>query len=106
MDLDTLHNDFCKYFTVEKGRTYRTVTSYKYNFNEFLRWLKDNDKLLDVSSLEDHKVLREFMYYLSQRVAKKTVRQRMLSLKTFCKYLRLKMSCSVILLIGSIFPKK
>jgi integrase/recombinase XerD len=87
MDLVRLHNDFCKYFSIEKGRTDRTITSYKYNFNEFLRWLKDNDKPLEVSSLEDHKVMREFMYYLSQRVDKKTVRQRMLSLKSFCKYL-------------------
>jgi integrase/recombinase XerD len=88
VDLKELHSDFCRYFSVEKGRTDRTVTSYKYNFNEFLRWLRNKDMPLEVSSLEDHKILREFMYHLSDRkLDKKTVRQRMLSLKSFCKYL-------------------
>jgi site-specific recombinase XerD len=87
VDLVSVHEDFCKYFSIEKGRTYRTVISYQYNFNEFIRWLKDNGKPLEVSSLGDYKVTREFMYYLSRKVDKKTVRQRMLSLKSFCKYL-------------------
>ncbi|MDP3111582.1 MAG: tyrosine-type recombinase/integrase [Thermodesulfovibrionales bacterium] len=87
-DLKILHNDFCRYFSLEKGRTASTVRTYKANFNEFVRWLADKGLSSDVSTLNDYKVLRDFMYFLAERgLDKKTVRQRMLSLKSFCKYL-------------------
>jgi site-specific recombinase XerD len=83
-----LHEDFCKYFLYEKARTGRTVTSYSYNFQGFIDYLKSKGEPLDLSVFEDHRVLRDFMYALSERhLNKKTIRQRMLSLKSFCKYL-------------------
>lgn len=88
MDLKDLHIVFCKYFSIEKGRTEATVKTYKYNFDEFSKWLINNGHPVDILSLEDHKILRGFMYDLSERkLDKKTIRQRMLSLKSFCKYL-------------------
>lgn len=88
MELGILHEDFCKYFSFEKGRTQRTIASYKSNFNEFVRWLKEKGLPVDASSLEDYRIPREFMYHLSfRKLNKKTIRQRMLSLKSFCKFL-------------------
>lgn len=88
MNLRSLHEDFRKYFLYEKARTERTVKTYSYNFQEFLGYLESLGKPLDVSVFEDYRVLREFMYSLSERgLDKKTIRQRMLSLKSFCKFL-------------------
>lgn len=88
MDLMDLHNDFSKYFALEKGRTQGTIVTYKYNFNEFARWIEIRGMPLDVSVLSDYRVLKNFMYYLFDRkLDKQTIRQRMLSLKSFCKYL-------------------
>lgn len=87
-DLKILHDDFCKYFTIEKGRTDSTVRTYKNNFNEFIGWLANEGVASDVSSVGDYRILRDFMYHLSNReLDKRTIRQRMLSLKSFCKYL-------------------
>lgn len=83
-----LHNDFSKYFALEKGRTQGTVKTYKYNFNEFAGWVGSKSMPLDVSIMNDSKVLKAFMYHLFDRkLDKQTIRQRMLSLKSFCKYL-------------------
>lgn len=87
-DLKKFHTDFLKYFALEKGRTQRSVESYEYNFKEFLRWLKSKKLPLNVSSIADYKILTSFMYHFSDRgLNTQTIRQRMLSLKTFCKYL-------------------
>lgn len=88
MRLKQLHDDFSKYFALEKGRTVSTVRTYKANFNELCEWLAANGNSCDATAIENHKILRGFMYHLSDRgLDKKTVRQRMLSLKSFCKYL-------------------
>lgn len=88
MSLVSLYSEFCKYFLYEKARTERTVKTYSYNFQEFLDYLKSLGKPLEVSVLEDHRLLKDFMYTLfERRLNKKTIRQRMLSLKSFCKYL-------------------
>jgi site-specific recombinase XerD len=88
MDLREHYRNFCKYFLYEKARTARTVKTYSYNFQEFIDYLESCGEALDVSVFEDHRLLRNFMYSLSERgLNKKTIRQRMLSLKSFCKYL-------------------
>lgn len=88
MDLRSFHDDFCKYLLIEKDRAQSTVSTYKANFGEFCSWLESEGLLLDVSSFEDYKILRRFMYQLTEKkLDRNTVRVRMISLKTFCKYL-------------------
>jgi len=86
--LSQYHEDCCRYLLIEQGLTSATINTYRANFHEFIMWLESERLPLDVSSIEDYKVLRKFMYHLAERrLHKNTVRQRMVSLKTFCKFL-------------------
>ncbi|SPQ01352.1 hypothetical protein NBG4_500026 [Candidatus Sulfobium mesophilum] len=88
MRLVELHEACCNYLLIERGETSATVSTYKANFREFCTWLEGQCLPLDVSSISDYKILTQFMYYLAHRkLHRNTIRQRMISLKTFCKYL-------------------
>jgi site-specific recombinase XerD len=83
-----LHEGCCKYLLIEKGETWATISTYKANFREYCSWLENEGKPVEVTSLENYQILREFMYHLAERkLHRNTIRQRIISLKTFCKYL-------------------
>lgn len=88
MTLLELHENCCKYLLIEAGNTQATIDTYKANFKEFYSWLDLESLPLDISSISDYQILRQFMYYLTERkLHQNTVRLRMNSLKAFCKYL-------------------
>lgn len=87
MELTSIYEEFIKYFRYEKSRTARTVQSYQYNFVDYMGYLKACHLPLLLSSF-DFKIVRGYMYKLHEKkLDKATIRQRMLSLKSFCKYL-------------------
>lgn len=87
MELTGLFQEFVKYFRYEKVRTARTIQTYQYNFEDYKGYLKVCHLPLLLSSL-DFKIVRDYMYKLHEKkLDKATIRQRMLSLKSFCKYL-------------------
>lgn len=87
MELTGLFQEFAKYFRYEKERTVRTLQTYQCNFEDFTRYLKARHLPLIVENL-DYKILRAYMYSLNEKkLDKATIRLKMLSLKSFCKYL-------------------
>ncbi len=88
MTLPELHEDCCRYLLIEEGETFATISTYKANFRGFCKWLENEGQPVEIESIGDYQILRRFMYFLAERkLHQNTIRQRMISLKTFCKYL-------------------
>ena len=88
MNLSEIHDRCCKYLLVQKGNTQATVDTYRTNFREFCVWLDAEGLSVDISSVGDYDILERFMEHLYDKgLSRSTIRLRMISLNTFCKYL-------------------
>jgi len=92
-DVDFFRKQFVNYLRLEKSLSENTLSSYLFDLDRFINYLKEEQNIENVNEVTD-KTIESYVYYLRNKKSKtgdyysiKSINRHISSLKTFFKYL-------------------